>query len=191
MPQQVSGWAGMMRAAEYGTVDSRKLETAPSRSSRMISPIIGLVSVLLLIISSVLLSSTHRGQDQLLQRGHVRSGLAFALAHGTRRQGSYNSAFRAARPRQALEQTGSAGGNQEFAEYLNNQDDILDEDDDSDLGRARQAVKDAKERVIEDAKRLHDIGVAIEEEEAKQNPTAAKSHEVELLSPLIAPLTLG
>ncbi|EKX49268.1 hypothetical protein GUITHDRAFT_151490 [Guillardia theta CCMP2712] len=149
----------------------------------MISPVVGVVSALLLVVSAVLLSSSHRGQSQLLQRGgYARSGLNFALAHGTRQPRTYDSAFRVARPRQVLEQTGDAGNSQEFVQYLSDQsDDILDEDEDSDLGRARQAVKDAKERVIEDAKRLHDIGVAIEEEEAKQNPSAAKSHKVQAL----------
>ena len=43
----------------------------------------------------------------------------------------------------------------------------LDEEDSSDLGVAKQEVKDAKERVLEDAKRLHDLSDAIAEESHK------------------------
>lgn len=44
---------------------------------------------------------------------------------------------------------------------------LIDEEDSSDLGVAKQEVKDAKERVLEDAKRLHDLSDAIAEESHK------------------------
>ena len=43
----------------------------------------------------------------------------------------------------------------------------VDDDDISELGTARRQVSDAKERVVEDAKRLHDITHAIQEESDK------------------------
>ena len=43
----------------------------------------------------------------------------------------------------------------------------LDDDDTSELGTAKQQVQDAKARVVEDAKRLHDISAAISEESEK------------------------
>ncbi len=43
----------------------------------------------------------------------------------------------------------------------------VDEDDTSELGTAKQQVRDAKARVVEDAKRLHDISAAISEESEK------------------------
>jgi hypothetical protein len=43
----------------------------------------------------------------------------------------------------------------------------VDDDDTSELGAAKKQVMDAKERVVEDAKRLHDISDAITEESEK------------------------
>jgi hypothetical protein len=51
-------------------------------------------------------------------------------------------------------------------------DESLGEEDTSDLGQARRDARDAKERVIEDARRLHDITKAIQEESDKAKNAA-------------------
>ena len=55
----------------------------------------------------------------------------------------------------------------------------LDEEESSDLGVAKQEVKDAKERVLEDAKRLHDLSDAIAEESHKATNAEDYRAEVE------------
>ena len=50
---------------------------------------------------------------------------------------------------------------------LEDDDTPVDDDDISELGTAKRSVREAKERVVEDAKRLHDISQAIAEESEK------------------------
>jgi len=62
-------------------------------------------------------------------------------------------------------------GDDEASADEDNEDDQgeepVDDDDISELGTAKRQVQDAKERVVEDAKRLHDISSAIQEESDK------------------------